>query len=194
MCGVTAWSTDSSALSGGLMVCVFICENSFLSDFLLCDCVIFFLFILFLFFSFLFCPFGLVTLCLFMWQVLPRQTCGLFTHTIFYKDYPGSPNELDKLINGGELFLTVLLNPVSQIHIHTAQLLYCTLGNPLNWWCKLKYKRGTGQWQICDSCNDVCIMLSLFTLLWKLLSLDPKCFVENPSYSSTFLCCFVLRW
>jgi hypothetical protein len=46
-------------------------------------------------------------------QVLPRQTCGLFTHTIFYKEYPGSPNELDKLINGGELFLTVLLNPVS---------------------------------------------------------------------------------
>lgn len=45
--------------------------------------------------------------------MLPRQTCGLFTHTIFYKDYPGSPNELDKLINGGELFLTVLLNPVS---------------------------------------------------------------------------------
>lgn len=51
------------------------------------------------------------------WQVLPRQTCGLFTHTIFYKDYPGSPNELDKLINGGELFLTVLLNPVSPAHI-----------------------------------------------------------------------------
>lgn len=52
-------------------------------------------------------------------QVLPRQTCGLFTHTIFYKDYPGSPNELDKLINGGELFLTVLLNPVSQAHTRT---------------------------------------------------------------------------
>jgi hypothetical protein len=45
--------------------------------------------------------------------VLPRQTCGLFTHTIFYKDYPVSPDELDKLINGGELFLTVLLNPVT---------------------------------------------------------------------------------
>lgn len=56
---------------------------------------------------------------LFVSQVLPRQTCGLFTHTIFYKDYPGSPNELDKLINGGELFLTVLLNPVSQLHIRT---------------------------------------------------------------------------
>lgn len=108
-------------------------------------CILFVWMHFFLFFFLLsyFCPFGLVTLCLFIWQVLPRQTCGLFTHTIFYKDYPGSPNELDKLINGGELFLTVLLNPVSQIHIHTAQLLSCTLRNPFNWWCKLKYKWGT---------------------------------------------------
>ncbi|XP_028574118.2 bifunctional heparan sulfate N-deacetylase/N-sulfotransferase 1 isoform X2 [Podarcis muralis] len=44
-------------------------------------------------------------------MVLPRQTCGLFTHTIFYNEYPGGSNELDKIINGGELFLTVLLNP-----------------------------------------------------------------------------------
>lgn len=50
-------------------------------------------------------------------QVLPRQTCGLFTHTIFYNEYPGSPKELDKLISGGELFLTVLLNPVSRVLI-----------------------------------------------------------------------------
>uniref|UniRef100_A0A8C0H7D1 Bifunctional heparan sulfate N-deacetylase/N-sulfotransferase 1 n=1 Tax=Chelonoidis abingdonii TaxID=106734 RepID=A0A8C0H7D1_CHEAB len=46
-------------------------------------------------------------------MVLPRQTCGLFTHTIFYNEYPGGSSELDKIINGGELFLTVLLNPVS---------------------------------------------------------------------------------
>ncbi|KAK3522896.1 hypothetical protein QTP86_007334 [Hemibagrus guttatus] len=46
-------------------------------------------------------------------QVLPRQTCGLFTHTIFYKEYPGGPKELDKSIKGGELFLTVLLNPAA---------------------------------------------------------------------------------
>jgi hypothetical protein len=46
-------------------------------------------------------------------QVLPRQTCGLFTHTIFYKEYPGGPRELDKSIHGGELFFTVVLNPVS---------------------------------------------------------------------------------
>lgn len=57
-------------------------------------------------------------LCLSTPQVLPRQTCGLFTHTIFYNEYPGSPKELDKLINGGELFLTVLLNPVNHILIY----------------------------------------------------------------------------
>lgn len=132
MCGVTAWSTDSSALSGGLMACVFICVNAFFFFYFnLCVCV----------FSCCLSPFGLVTCCLFPSQVLPRQTCGLFTHTIFYKDYPGSPNELDKLINGGELFLTVLLNPVSQAHIGTTQRLSCTLGNPFNWWRKLKYQQ-----------------------------------------------------
>lgn len=46
-------------------------------------------------------------------QVLPRQTCGLFTHTIFHKEYPGGPRELDKSIQGGELFFTLVLNPVS---------------------------------------------------------------------------------
>ncbi|XP_014406025.1 PREDICTED: bifunctional heparan sulfate N-deacetylase/N-sulfotransferase 4, partial [Myotis brandtii] len=51
-------------------------------------------------------------------MVLPRQTCGLFTHTIFYKEYPGGPQELDKSIQGGELFLTVLLNPISIFMTH----------------------------------------------------------------------------
>ncbi|XP_043917595.1 bifunctional heparan sulfate N-deacetylase/N-sulfotransferase 3-like [Protopterus annectens] len=51
-------------------------------------------------------------------MVLPRQTCGLFTHTIFFKEYPGGPQELDKSIRGGELFLTVLLNPISIFMTH----------------------------------------------------------------------------
>ncbi|CAB1312626.1 unnamed protein product, partial [Coregonus sp. 'balchen'] len=51
-------------------------------------------------------------------QVLPRQTCGLFTHTIFYNEYPGGSKELDKSIRGGELFLTVLLNPISIFMTH----------------------------------------------------------------------------
>ncbi|XP_048850864.1 bifunctional heparan sulfate N-deacetylase/N-sulfotransferase 1-like [Brienomyrus brachyistius] len=51
-------------------------------------------------------------------SVLPRQTCGLFTHTIFHNEYPGGPKELDRLINGGELFLTILLNPISVFMTH----------------------------------------------------------------------------
>ncbi|KAM9847710.1 bifunctional heparan sulfate N-deacetylase/N-sulfotransferase 2 isoform 1-T2 [Aulostomus maculatus] len=51
-------------------------------------------------------------------QVLPRQTCGLFTHTIFYNEYPGGSKELDKSIRGGELFLTILLNPISIFMTH----------------------------------------------------------------------------
>ncbi|NXN44382.1 NDST4 sulfotransferase, partial [Rhinoptilus africanus] len=51
-------------------------------------------------------------------MVLPRQTCGLFTHTIFYKEYPGGPQELDRSIRGGELFLTILLNPISIFMTH----------------------------------------------------------------------------
>ncbi|XP_078284665.1 LOW QUALITY PROTEIN: bifunctional heparan sulfate N-deacetylase/N-sulfotransferase 2 [Rhinoraja longicauda] len=51
-------------------------------------------------------------------RVLPRQTCGLFTHTIFYNEYPGGSKELDKSIQGGELFLTVLLNPISIFMTH----------------------------------------------------------------------------
>lgn len=58
---------------------------------------------------YLLCKFAFLWYC----QVLPRQTCGLFTHTIFYNEYPGGSKELDKSIRGGELFLTVLLNPVS---------------------------------------------------------------------------------
>uniref|UniRef100_A0A670Y0I5 [heparan sulfate]-glucosamine N-sulfotransferase n=1 Tax=Pseudonaja textilis TaxID=8673 RepID=A0A670Y0I5_PSETE len=50
--------------------------------------------------------------------VLPRQTCGLFTHTIFYNEYPGGSKELDKSIRGGELFLTMLLNPISIFMTH----------------------------------------------------------------------------
>ncbi|XP_039702839.1 bifunctional heparan sulfate N-deacetylase/N-sulfotransferase 3-like [Pteropus medius] len=51
-------------------------------------------------------------------MVLPRQTCGLFTHTIFYKEYPGGPKELDSSIQGGELFFTVVLNPISIFMTH----------------------------------------------------------------------------
>lgn len=84
-------------------------------------------------------------------QVLPRQTCGLFTHTIFYNEYPGGSSELDKIINGGELFLTVLLNPVSapqplaggEEGLRDSLTVVCSRGRPSQAW-------GEGQEQVCS--------------------------------------------
>ncbi|KAL7841294.1 hypothetical protein SRHO_G00249850 [Serrasalmus rhombeus] len=79
-------------------------------------------------------------------MVLPRQTCGLFTHTIFYKEYPGGPKELDKSIRGGELFLTVLLNPISIFMTHLSNYgndrlglyTFVNLANFLKCWTNLR--------------------------------------------------------
>jgi len=51
-------------------------------------------------------------------KVLPRQTCGLFTQNIFFRSYPKGRHRLDKSINGGELFMTVIDNPVSVFMTH----------------------------------------------------------------------------
>lgn len=56
-------------------------------------------------------------LCLLYWiisvlKVLPRQTCGLYTHTIFIDKYPGGRETLDSSIKGGELFQTIVFNRV----------------------------------------------------------------------------------
>lgn len=50
---------------------------------------------------------------MYLFKVLPRQTCGLFTHTILIRRYPGGKDKLDESIKGGELFQTVVYNPVS---------------------------------------------------------------------------------
>uniref|UniRef100_A0A2K6G9F9 [heparan sulfate]-glucosamine N-sulfotransferase n=1 Tax=Propithecus coquereli TaxID=379532 RepID=A0A2K6G9F9_PROCO len=79
-------------------------------------------------------------------MVLPRQTCGLFTHTIFYKEYPGGPQELDKSIRGGELFLTILLNPISIFMTHLSNYgndrlglyTFANLANFVQSWTNLK--------------------------------------------------------
>ncbi|XP_055484161.1 bifunctional heparan sulfate N-deacetylase/N-sulfotransferase 4 isoform X2 [Psammomys obesus] len=79
-------------------------------------------------------------------MVLPRQTCGLFTHTIFYKEYPGGPQELDKSIKGGELFLTILLNPISIFMTHLSNYgndrlglyTFVNLANFVHSWTNLK--------------------------------------------------------
>uniref|UniRef100_A0A8C0INH2 Sulfotransferase n=1 Tax=Chelonoidis abingdonii TaxID=106734 RepID=A0A8C0INH2_CHEAB len=79
-------------------------------------------------------------------MVLPRQTCGLFTHTIFYKEYPGGPKELDKSIQGGELFFTVVLNPMSIFMTHLSNYgndrlglyTFVNLANFVQSWTNLK--------------------------------------------------------
>ncbi|RMC13552.1 hypothetical protein DUI87_08628 [Hirundo rustica rustica] len=79
-------------------------------------------------------------------MVLPRQTCGLFTHTIFYKEYPGGPKELDKSIQGGELFFTVVLNPISIFMTHLSNYgndrlglyTFVNLANFVHTWTNLK--------------------------------------------------------
>uniref|UniRef100_A0A1B6I4Z3 [heparan sulfate]-glucosamine N-sulfotransferase n=2 Tax=Homalodisca liturata TaxID=320908 RepID=A0A1B6I4Z3_9HEMI len=51
-------------------------------------------------------------------MVLPRQTCGLFTHTILIERYPGGREKLDESIQGGELFQTIVYNPMNIFMSH----------------------------------------------------------------------------
>lgn len=51
-------------------------------------------------------------------KVLPRQTCGLYTHTIYKNKYPGGFAKLEASIHGGELFETILHNPVNIYMTH----------------------------------------------------------------------------
>ncbi|XP_021967195.1 bifunctional heparan sulfate N-deacetylase/N-sulfotransferase [Folsomia candida] len=51
-------------------------------------------------------------------MVLPRQTCGLFTHTIFIDRYPGGQSKLDESIWGGELFQSVVYNSINVFMTH----------------------------------------------------------------------------
>ncbi|ODM92934.1 Bifunctional heparan sulfate N-deacetylase/N-sulfotransferase [Orchesella cincta] len=51
-------------------------------------------------------------------MVLPRQTCGLFTHTIFIDRYPGGQSKLDESIWGGELFQTIIFNTINVFMTH----------------------------------------------------------------------------
>ncbi|KAG1678537.1 Bifunctional heparan sulfate N-deacetylase/N-sulfotransferase 1 [Nymphon striatum] len=51
-------------------------------------------------------------------MVLPRQTCGLYTHTIFFNRYPGGSEKLQNMIHGGELFQTIVFNPINIFMTH----------------------------------------------------------------------------
>eukprot|EP00111_Clytia_hemisphaerica_P000092 TCONS_00000215-protein len=45
-------------------------------------------------------------------MVLPRQTCGLFTKTLSAATHPKGPTYLYDMTQGGELFWTILFNPI----------------------------------------------------------------------------------
>ena len=51
-------------------------------------------------------------------RVLPRQTCGLFTKNLYYEEYPNGPAVLEKSIQGGELFQSVVNNPITVFMTH----------------------------------------------------------------------------
>ncbi|CAH8653041.1 unnamed protein product [Schistosoma haematobium] len=51
-------------------------------------------------------------------QVLPRQTCGIYTHTPHSEDIRGGIKQLNEYIFGGTLFSTFLFNPVSIFMTH----------------------------------------------------------------------------
>ncbi|XP_077300149.1 N-deacetylase and N-sulfotransferase sfl isoform X2 [Arctopsyche grandis] len=51
-------------------------------------------------------------------MVLPRQTCGLFTHTMLIDRYPGGRDKLDESIQGGELFQTIVYNSINIFMTH----------------------------------------------------------------------------
>ncbi|CAI9723640.1 heparan sulfate N-deacetylase N-sulfotransferase [Octopus vulgaris] len=51
-------------------------------------------------------------------KVLPRQTCGLYTHNLLIDKYPGGREKLDASIRGGELFQTFLYNKVNIFMTH----------------------------------------------------------------------------
>ena len=52
-------------------------------------------------------------------QVLPRQTCRLFTHTYNYSHFSGGRDEVIAIAHGGEVFMTLLRNPVSHYLTYT---------------------------------------------------------------------------
>lgn len=51
-------------------------------------------------------------------KVIPRQVCGVYTKTLFYDLYPGGPQRLEAMINGGEIFDSFLYNPVNVFMTH----------------------------------------------------------------------------
>lgn len=81
-------------------------------------------------------------------SVLPRQTCGLYTHTLFFHSYPDGFSRLISNIEGGDLFFAILVNPFSIFMTHQQNYANDRLGiftfervvDFINCWTNLKLK------------------------------------------------------
>jgi hypothetical protein len=79
---------------------------------------------------------------------MPRQTCGIFTHTIYFRNYPNGIDSLVSTIEGGELFNTVLTNQVLVFMTHMtnyandrlALFVFEKLFNFIGEWTNIKFK------------------------------------------------------
>jgi len=80
--------------------------------------------------------------------VLPRQTCGLFTHNLYYNEYPKGPGVLERSVGGGELFQTLVYNPISIFMTHMPNYAFDRLApytfesvlSMLQCWTNIKFK------------------------------------------------------
>ncbi|XP_025083666.1 bifunctional heparan sulfate N-deacetylase/N-sulfotransferase-like isoform X2 [Pomacea canaliculata] len=101
-------------------------------------------------------------------MVLPRQTCGLYTHTVFVADFKSGLQDLEENFKGGELFLTILYTP-----------------NPCD------YKRHIAIWSQNKSCNRLPRFLVVgpqktgTTALYSFLSMHPGV-TSNVNSPTTF--------
>ncbi|TKR92557.1 hypothetical protein L596_007187 [Steinernema carpocapsae] len=62
-------------------------------------------------------------------SVLPRQTCGLYTHTYFFHSYPDGLAKFKQNIFGGDLFTTILHNQFSIFMTHQQNFANDRLGS-----------------------------------------------------------------
>jgi hypothetical protein len=81
-------------------------------------------------------------------MVLPRQTCGIYTHTIYIDSYPNGIDSLKSMIRGGELFKTIIYNKILFYMTHMtnygsdriALYLFRNIFDYLTQWTNLEFK------------------------------------------------------
>lgn len=148
-----------SALSGGLMVCIYLWQcTSHDPFFFLRECVTSF--------PFCFLALGLVTLCFCSCRRCCPDRPVVFSRTLsstkITRAVRMSWTSSSMVESSSSLFFwTPWVNYTSTQHLDSL----ASLEKPFYWWCKLKFKRGTGQWLVGESHRDVCIKRTLFFLL-----------------------------